>query len=94
MSARGGASRCRPQPQPAPIGSQEFTVQVMMWNPQVFPQLPERTTHVLAVKVFPGGRVVAAPFGTSVDGMTMWAETDVDASGRKVLRFPFDIPGL
>ncbi len=72
----------------------EFTVQVLMWNPQVFPSLPEQSTHGLAVRLFPNGRVVTVPYGESVGGMNIWAETDVYEAGQRVIRFPFDIPLL
>ncbi len=72
----------------------EFTVQVLMWNPQVFPSLPEQYTHGLAVQVLPSGRVITAPYGTSQGGMGLWAEVFVNDAGQQAIRFPFDIPLL
>ncbi len=77
---------------PGSLAPTEFTVQVLMWNPQVFPGLPEQSTHGLAVRLFPTGRVVTVPYGESTGGMTIWAELDVNAAGQRVIRFPFDIP--
>ncbi len=72
----------------------QFTAQVLMWNPQVFPSNPEQFTHGLVVRVQPSGRVVTVPYGTSDGGMELWAETYWDDRGRKVLRLPFSIPGF
>jgi hypothetical protein len=71
----------------------EFSVQVVMWNPYVFPEQPEQYTHGLHVRIEPGQRVKATPYGAST-GMRIWAELDVNESGQRVIRFPFSIPGL
>ncbi len=80
-----------PEDDPLP---QVFFAQVLMWNPQVFPGNPEQYTHGLAVTVMPNGRVFTAPYGTSDGGLMLWAETDWNDQGQKVLRLPFSIPGF
>ena len=67
-------------------------VQVVMWNPGVFPNQPEQFTAGLKVTVKPDGTVFARPYGPSI-GMDIWVETDVDANGKPVIRFPFSIDG-
>ena len=84
----------------APIGSPEwmgsgsFSVQVLMWNPQVFPFLPEQYTPGLHVYLMADGTVRTVPFGTSVGGLEVTHEIDVNAAGQKVIRFPFTVPGF
>ena len=70
-----------------------FTVQVVMWNPSVFPGQPEQFTYGLLVNVAPNGTVSTRPYGDGT-GMEVWAETDTNAAGQPVIRFPFSIPGL
>jgi hypothetical protein len=71
-----------------------FSVQVVMWNPQVFPGLPEQFTAALYVSVLPDGTVHTEPYGTNVGGLEIWHEIDTNAAGETVIRFPFSIPGL
>ena len=78
----------------APRGNWNFTVQVLMWNPGVFPTQPEQFTHGLAVFVSPTGDVRTIPYGRNQGGMKVWAETYHDARGRKILRFPFSVSGM
>ena len=87
--------------QPGPVGdspawmaSGSFAVQVLMWNPQVFPYLPEQSTPGLHVYLMADGTVRTVPFGTSVGGLDVWHEIDTNAAGQKVIRFPFSIPGF
>ena len=70
-----------------------YTVQVLMWNPGTFPQLPEQFTYGLMVSVDNNGNVTTRPYGDST-GMEVWAETDVNEQGQHVVRFPFSIPGI
>ena len=72
----------------------QFAVQVLMWNPQVFPSLPEQCTAGLFVSVQLDGSVLSAPYGTNVGGMQIWHEISTNAAGQKVIRFPFSIPGF
>ena len=71
----------------------EFTLQVLLWNPGVFPELPEQYSAGLYVRVKPDGSVVTRPYGTGT-GIEVWAETEVNAEGQPVVRFPFTIPGM
>ncbi len=73
---------------------QMFTAQVLMWNPQVFPSNPEQFTHGLAVTIRPNGSVVSVPYGSSDGGLSIWAETEWNDQGQKILRLPFSIPGF
>ncbi len=73
---------------------QVFFAQVLMWNPQAFPGNPEQYTQGLAVTVMPNGRVFTVPYGTSDGGLELWAETEWNDQGQKVLRLPFSIPGF
>ena len=71
-----------------------FAVQVLMWNPQVFPAQPEQYTAGLYVTIQPNGTVLTAPYGTDVGDMEVWHEIDTNAAGAQVIRFPFTIPGF
>lgn len=73
--------------------TEPFSVQVVMWNPAVFPDLPEQVSHGLAVRLRPGGQVQALPFGAGT-GMTVSVESETGPSGELLLRFPFTIPGM
>ena len=79
---------------PAWILDGDFAVQVLMWNPEVFPGQPEQYTAGLYVSIQPDGSVVTAPFGTDQGGMAVWHEIDTNAAGQRVIRFPFSIPGF
>lgn len=70
-----------------------FSVQVVMWNPEVFPGEPAQWSHGLYVRVNPHGGIETQPFGLPF-GMEVWAETDIDADGNDIVRFPFSIDGL
>jgi hypothetical protein len=70
-----------------------FSVQVVMWNPHVFPQQPEQFSHGLYVRVGPNGRLYTFPYGEST-GMEVWTEVVTKPDGTRVLRFPFSIPGF
>jgi hypothetical protein len=70
-----------------------FTVQVVMWNPDIFPNQPEQFTNGLLVHISPDGTVQTKSYGSGT-GMLVWAETGVNAAGQPVVRFPFSIPGM
>jgi hypothetical protein len=72
----------------------QFAVQVLMWNPGVFPGQPEQFTAGLLVTVLADGTVTSVPYGNDAGGMTVWHEVVTDATGHKVVRFPFAIPGM
>jgi hypothetical protein len=88
VGTKGGAVTSGPPPLEGLL-----TVQVLMWNPGVFPDQPEQFTQGLAVRVGPDGSVATLPYGEGT-GMGIWAETGVNAAGQPVLRFPFSIPGM
>jgi hypothetical protein len=69
-----------------------FSVQVLLWNPAVFPAQPEQYSHGLKVYVAPDGSISTRGYGTGT-GISVWAETGVNANGQPVVRFPFLIPG-
>ena len=71
-----------------------FTVQVLMWNPEVFPGLPEQYTGALAVHVGLDGSVATRPYGTTVGGLDIWHEVVLNEDGQRMIRFPFSIPGF
>lgn len=80
-------------PTPEWMADGEFAVQVVMWNPGVFPQLPEQYTYSLYVKINPDGTVLSRPMSPTT-GMEVWTELDTNADGQPVIRFPFSIPGM
>lgn len=71
-----------------------FAVQVLMWNPQVFPGMPEQFTAGLEVFVQPNGTVQTVPYGDDLGGLTLEAQIDTLPDGTRVISFPFLIPGL
>jgi hypothetical protein len=80
-------------PMPEWMADGEFAVQVVMWNPGVFPQLPEQYTYALYVKINPDGTVLSRPMSQTT-GMEVWTQLDTNAQGQPVIRFPFSIPGM
>ena len=93
----GAVSTSTPAPtvaSPAWMGSGSFSVQVLMWNPQAFPWLPEQYTGGLHVYLFADGSVRSVPFGTNVGGLQVWHQVYTTPSGQKMIRFPFSIPGF
>ncbi len=72
----------------------EFAVQVVMWNPVVFPGMPEQFTAGLLVQIKPNGHVVTSPYGNNVGGLQVWHEIGRNEDGQPVIRFPFSIPGF
>jgi len=84
-------------PKNNPFGTEyvtdRFAVQVVMWNPYVFPGQPEQWTPGLEVEVLPSGRVRTTQYGSST-GMDIWAEVVTKRDGTRVVRFPFSIPGF
>lgn len=70
----------------------ELAVQVVMWNPEVFPSNPEQFTQPLHVTLWSDGDVTARSMGER-DHMHLRLET-LEASGRRYARFPFSIDGF
>ena len=77
---------------PTAIG-RGFWVQVMMYNPVVFPQQPERRTAGLHAFVDAHGRLRTRYYGEP-EGMGIRAELSTDGQGATTIRFPFTIEGL
>jgi hypothetical protein len=71
---------------------EQFAVQVLMWNPEVFPSNPEQHSQVLSVVVWTSGLVDTSLSGTR-DNIDVFAET-LWADGAHYLRFPFQIEGF
>jgi len=96
LSGAAAADPQRPldEASPAWMDDGTFAVQVVMWNPTVFPATPEQCTQGLLVQLAPDGQVTAEPYGTDQGGMQIWHELGHDADGRPVLRFKFSIPGF
>lgn len=70
-----------------------FSVQVLMWNPEVFPANPEQHSHVMNVVVWASGFVETELTGT-VDNIDIFSETFWTSEGTHYLRFPFIIHGF
>jgi len=90
----GGATGEVPAEAPSWMFDLSFAVQVLMWNPEVFPQLPEQHSPGLHVMLLPNGGVTSTQYGTDVGGLDVWHELDVNEQGQRVIRFPFSIPGF
>lgn len=71
----------------------EFVVQVLMWNPYVFPGQPEQWSEPLHVQVTTAGRVRVTPLGDGA-GMGLSAEVSKGPDGETLLSFPFSIDGF
>lgn len=67
----------------------EASVQMLMWNPIIFPSNPEQYSQGLSVTVWSDGLVEGELYGTA-DGIKIWMETWTDPdSGKRYIRFPF-----
>ena len=71
-----------------------FNVQVIMWNPRVFPGTPEQFSVGLEVTINPNGSVSSVPYGASLGDVDISVEIGTNAAGRRVISFPFAIGGL
>ena len=69
-----------------------FTVQILMWNPTVFPTIPEQLCKGLHVTMWSDGTTTAERYG-SKDGITIYMET-YSLNGKRHVRFPFSIDGF
>ena len=92
--AQGGAASAAAPKVPRWMRDGDFSVQVVMWNPSVFPGMPEQFTAGLYVQVQADGSVVATPYGDDQGGLEIWHEVTTDDDGQPVIRFPFSIPGF
>ena len=102
---RGGFTNLSPVPSAGPsqatyspysgpgwLNAGSFSVQVLMWNPDLFPNRPIQWSNSLAVSFDAFGQVTSVPFGTT-SGMGVWMETGVNELGQQTIRFPFTLPG-
>lgn len=71
---------------------QTYAVQVVMWNPEVFPANPEQYSNVMNVTVWLSGRVDVSYAGTN-DNMQVYTQVIHDG-GYNFVRFPFSIDGF
>jgi hypothetical protein len=76
---------------PEPV--EQVSVQVLMWNPVVFPRNPEQSSRGLTMTMWSDGSVTGRHFGPR-DGIQIRLETVVDALGNRFARFPFTIDGF
>jgi hypothetical protein len=76
------------RPAPHPVATQY--AQVLMWNPEVFPQNPEQSSNGLVVTTWSNGTVSTMPYGLQ-DGMALWLRVFRNADGVDVYQLPFGI---
>ena len=76
-----------------PSAPVSFTVQVLMWNPEVFPQMPEQFTNGLRAFVMPDGHIYTRHYGDS-QHMDIWVNARRNETGDLVVTFPFSIDGI
>ena len=70
-----------------------YHVQVVMWNPVVFPENPEQWSQGLSVTVHPNNDVDLQSYGDP-NGMAVSAELQIEPDGSRRLALPFTIEGL
>jgi hypothetical protein len=70
-----------------------YFVQVLMWNPEVFPGNPNQWSNGLVVTVWPNGSATSASYGTA-NGIAVTSDTISGPNGGTFLKFPFEIDGL
>ena len=76
-----------------PQAVQQFSVQLLLWNPEDFPDNPEQVSPGIDVTIYGDGTYRATEFG-SADGITLTSELYTTSDGRRFLRFPFTIDGV
>jgi hypothetical protein len=77
------------------VGAQQLpiSVQVVMYNPEIYPQNPEQWSQRMVLAVVPGRSTKLQGTGTE-NGIHVTVETFVDKLGRVRMRFPFTIDGM
>lgn len=70
-----------------------FYVQVVMYNPQMFPQNPSQWSKAMRVIVNANGTLQTDYFGTA-NGIGVRAQTFTNAQGQLRMKFPFGIAGM
>ena len=78
---------------PAWMTDGHLAVQVVMWNPQVFPTNAEQWSQALSVTFWSDGTLSAIPSGTR-NGMDISMEIVRVGGGVQLVRFPFGIDGF
>ena len=68
-------------------------LQVLMWNPAVFPSNPEQWSNRLRARLWSNGRVTARSLGTR-NGIEIELEVVRQPDGSRSVRFPFSIDGM
>jgi hypothetical protein len=76
--------------QPTVHAMRTLNVQVLMWNPEVFPANPEQFSNGMKITVWSNGTVSATPYGAQ-DGMTLWLHVYRGTDGVDYYQFPFVI---
>ncbi len=71
-----------------------FFVQIVMWNPAVFPENPEQSTPGMRVDVYPDGRVTTSKYGEPDGIMDCEIEVTDNGDGTIRLRVPFVVGGF
>jgi|GEM_PF-3162221 len=74
----------------APSAYRTFVVEVLMFNPEIYPNQPEHHSNGLMVYIDGYGNVASVPYGNG--SMSVWAQTGVDAQGGRYVKFPFTLP--
>ena len=72
---------------------ERFTVQTVMFNPDIFPDNPEQSTPGLDVKIWSNGEITADRFGER-DNMGHQLRTFSGPDGKRYYAFPFSIDGM
>lgn len=70
-----------------------FYVQVVMYNPQMFPTNPEQWSRALRVVPLPNGTLETSYYGQA-NGIGIRARTFLSPQGRLLMDFPFTIFGM
>ena len=70
-----------------------FYVQVVMYNPVMFPQNPSQWSRAMRVEVDANGNVLTSYWGSG-NGIGVRAATFTDSLGIQRMRFPFSIVGM
>jgi len=70
-----------------------FAVQVLLWNPVVFPENPEQWSNGVEVVIERDGTIHTVSYGPP-NNIDLGVEEAVNEDGVRVLRFPFVVNGL
>jgi hypothetical protein len=70
-----------------------LSVQVLMYNPEQFPDNPSQWSRRMQVDVDATGKVTGSYYGTR-NGIDVFVDTFTDANGTRRMKFPFTIDGM